>query len=306
MAVRSIKIGTRGSPLALRQSGWVKETLSLKHPRLSFELVVIKTTGDRIQDRPLNTIGGKGLFVKEIEEALMEKRIDLAVHSMKDLPGDLPDGLTIGAVPKREDPRDVFISADGQLLKDIPAGGKVGTGSLRRQIQLLRFRPDLKIKPLRGNLETRLKKIESEKLAGIVLAAAGLHRLAWQNRITEYLDPQIILPAVGQGALALEIREEDREVQALIAKIHHAATALCTRAERAFLARLQGGCRVPLGGYACLREGQLHFDGMVAALDGRWFLREKVSGTPDDPEGLGIALAERLLEKGGRAILREA
>jgi len=304
MALKTIKIGTRGSPLAMAQSGWVEQRLARLHPRYTFELVIIKTTGDRIQDRPLQALGGKGLFVKEIEEALLEGRIDLAVHSMKDLPGDLPEGLTVGAVPEREDPRDVFVSADGRSLKEVTPGCRIGTGSLRRKVQLLKYRPDLEVIPLRGNLETRLKKIKKEGLAGVILAAAGMHRLGFGERITEYLGPQIILPAVGQGALALEVREEDREVEELIRAIHHEPTALCTRVERAFLRRLQGGCQVPIAGYACLSEGKLHFQGMVAAMDSPLILTERIAGDLKDPEGLGAAAADRLLRKGAREILK--
>lgn len=303
MQIKSIKIGTRGSPLALRQSHWVKEALTGHYPHLEIEMVVIKTTGDKILDVPLAAIGGKGLFVKEIEEALLERRIDLAVHSMKDMPGDLPPGLTIGAVPVREDPRDVLIARDHCLLKDIPEREKIGTGSLRRKAQLLHHRPDLQIVPLRGNLDTRLKKIESEGLAGIILAAAGIHRMGFKDRISQYIDFDNSLPAVGQGALALEIREGDLRIQELIQVIHHEATALCTRAERAFLSRLQGGCQVPIAGHAWIQGQRIILKGLIADLDGQKIFKDQTEGPLSDPIGPGIRLAERLLEAGGQEIL---
>lgn len=289
--------------MALRQSCWVQEALSFRHPGLVFELEEIKTTGDKIQDVPLSAVGGKGLFVKEIEEALLERRIDLAVHSLKDMPGELPSGLIIGAVPEREDPRDVFIGQDSRRLEEVPRGARIGTSSLRRRAQLLAYKPDLEIVPLRGNLETRLKKIETEKLSGIVLAAAGIHRMDLRSRISHYLESEVCLPAVGQGALALEIREGDSRIEEMVRVIHHQATALCTEAERALLAHLQGGCQVPLAGHARLEQGQLILTGLVAGLDGGRVIREEMGGDFSDPRGLGVGLAERLLQKGGREIL---
>jgi len=303
MQIKSIKIGTRGSPLALRQSIWVREALSGHYPHLEFEVVVIKTTGDKIQDVPLAAIGGKGLFVKEIEEALLEKRIDLAVHSLKDMPGELPQGLKIGAVPVREDPRDVLISQDRMLLKHIPGQKKIGTSSLRRKAQLLHFRPDLQIVPLRGNLDTRLKKMESEGLAGIILAAAGIHRMGLKDRISEYLDFEISLPAVGQGALVLEIREADPRIQELVNIIHHETTALCTQTERIFLNRLQGGCQIPIAGHAWIQGQRIILKGLIAGLDGRKIIKDQLEGPLSDPLGLGIRMAERLLKDGGQEIL---
>lgn len=303
MQIKSIKIGTRGSPLALRQSAWVKEALSGYYPWLEIELVIIKTSGDKIQDVPLSAVGGKGLFVKEIEEALLDKRIDLAVHSLKDMPGELPKGLKIGAVPLREDPRDVLISQDQCLLKDIPVRKKIGTGSLRRMAQLLHYRPDLQIVPLRGNLDTRLKKLESEGLAGIILAAAGIHRMGLNDRISQYLDLDISLPAVGQGALALEIREGDLRLQELIDPIHHQATALCTQAERAFLNHLQGGCQIPIAGHAWIQGERIILKGLIAGLDGGKLIKDQLEGPLSDPTGLGIRMAESLLKAGGQEIL---
>ncbi|MCU0580484.1 MAG: hydroxymethylbilane synthase, partial [Desulfobacterota bacterium] len=234
------RIGTRGSPLALKQATWVKEQLTEHFPQRAVELIIIKTQGDKIQDVPLAQVGGKGLFVKEIEEALLQEQVDLAVHSMKDMPGDLPPGLQIGAVPEREDPRDVFLSPQGLRLEDVRHRGKIGTSSLRRKAQILSRRPDLEIVALRGNLDTRIRKMADLGLDGIVLAAAGLHRLGLQELIGHYLEIEYCLPAVGQGALALEIRDPDPDSEALIAFLHHEPTALCTRAERAFLKRLEG------------------------------------------------------------------
>jgi hydroxymethylbilane synthase len=303
MEIKTITIGTRGSPLALRQSNWVKETLSGFYPHLRIVMKEIRTTGDKILDCPLSAIGGKGLFVKEIEEALLEKRIDIAVHSMKDMPGDLPGGLMIGAVPVREDPRDVLISRDRCLLKDIPDRKSIGTSSLRRKAQLLHQRPDLQIIPLRGNLDTRIKKIESEGLAGVVLAAAGIHRMGLQTKISQYLDLETCLPAVGQGALALEIREGDPWFKDLVRVIHDEVTALCTQAERAFLKGLQGGCQVPIAGHARIEDGRLILQGLIAGLDGRELFKDQVEGPPTDPINLGNRLAERLLLTGGKEVL---
>ncbi len=303
MEIKIIRIGTRGSPLALRQSNWVKETLSGFYPHLRIVMKEIRTTGDKILDCPLSAIGGKGLFVKEIEEALLEKKIDIAVHSMKDMPGDLPSGLMIGAVPVREDPRDVLISRDHGLLKDIPDRKSIGTSSLRRKAQLLHLRPDLQIIPLRGNLDTRIKKIESEGLAGVVLAAAGIHRMGLQNKISQYLDLETCLPAVGQGALALEIREGDLWLKNLVRVIHDEVTALCTQAERAFLKGLQGGCQVPIAGHARIQGERIILQGLIAGLDGRELFKDQIEGPATDPINLGNRLAEKLLLTGGKEVL---
>lgn len=303
MERETIIIGTRGSPLALRQSTWVKETLAQAHPQIRFELEIIKTTGDRILDCPLSAIGGKGLFVKEIEEALLGGRIDMAVHSMKDMPGDLPEGLMIGAVPVREDPRDVFISPDHRPLKDIPHRKRIGTSSLRRKAQLLHQRPDLEIVSLRGNLDTRIKKIETEGLAGIVLAAAGIHRMGLQDRISQYLELETSLPAVGQGALALEIREADHRLKTLLGVINHQATVLCTQAERAFLKRLQGGCQVPIAGHSWIQGKGIILKGLIAGLDGQELYTDQIEGPLTEPSALGFRLAERLLLTGGKEVL---
>ena len=299
----AIRLGTRGSPLAWQQAQWVKDRLEQRHPELKVELVKIKTKGDKILDVPLAQVGGKGLFVKEIEEALLTKRVDLAVHSMKDMPGDLPEGLRIGAVPVREDPRDVFLSPQKIALDQVPVSAKIGTGSLRRKAQLLGFRPDLEIIPLRGNLDTRIRKMETLGLAGIVLAAAGLHRLGWHHLISHYLEPEICLPAVGQGALAIEVRADDSRLQEWINFLHHEESALCTRAERAFLQRLEGGCQVPLAGQARVKGERLLMAGLIADLDGKSIFKDQREGPIQDPEGLGTALADHLLGLGGRAVL---
>jgi hydroxymethylbilane synthase len=298
-----VRLGTRGSPLALQQSHWVKGRIEQHHPELQVELITIKTTGDKILDVPLAQVGGKGLFVKEIEEALLRGKVDLAVHSMKDMPGDLPEGLKIGAVPEREDPRDVLLSPQKTTLDQVPASAKIGTGSLRRKAQLLGYRPDLEIVPLRGNLDTRIRKLETLGLAGIVLAAAGLHRLGWNHLIGQYLEPEICLPAVGQGALAIEVRADDLRLQDWIAFLHHEDSALCTRAERAFLQRLEGGCQVPLAGHARVQGERLVLAGLIADLEGKIIFKERREGPIHDPEVLGRSLAEHLLGLGGREVL---
>mgnify|MGYP001583575981 FL=1 len=241
-----LRIGTRGSQLALNQAHWVKEKLVEAHPDLNVMLIKIKTTGDKIQDAPLAKIGGKGLFVKEIEEALIHRRIDLAVHSIKDVPTEFPEGLHLSAITKRGDPRDVFISRDGTILKDLPQKAKIGTSSLRRQAQLLHFRKDLELLPLRGNLDTRLKKLKTMNLDGIVLALAGVKRLGLEERITEIIPTEISLPAIGQGALGIETRQGDQEVEGQIQFLNHKDSWIAISAERAFLKKLEGGCQVPI------------------------------------------------------------
>jgi hydroxymethylbilane synthase len=300
-----VRLGTRGSPLALKQAQWVKGRLEMHHPELKVDLVTIKTKGDKILDVPLAQVGGKGLFVKEIEEALLTKKVDLAVHSLKDMPGDLPEGLKIGAVPVREDPRDVFLSPLKITLAQVPSQAKIGTGSLRRKAQLLGYRPDLEIIPLRGNLDTRIRKMETQGLAGIVLAAAGLHRMGWQHLISQYLEPEICLPAVGQGALAIEIRADDFRLENWIAFLHHQESALCTQAERAFLHRLEGGCQVPLAGQARVQGERLLLTGLIADLEGKTMFKDRREGPIHDPEGLGRSLADHLLELGGREVLNQ-
>jgi hydroxymethylbilane synthase len=299
-----IRLGTRASLLALRQANWVKARMEEQNPGLEVTLVHIKTQGDKT-DFPLFQIGGKGLFVKEIEESLLREEVDLAVHSAKDLPVLIPDGLTLIAFPEREDPRDALISKGEKPWAEIPSGGKVGTSSLRRQAQLLNLRPDLKIVPLRGNLDTRLHKLITLNLDAIVLASAGLRRMGWANRVTECFEPEVMLPAVGQGVIAIEARSQDRRIAPLVAHLNHSPTQLCFLAERAFLQRLGGGCQVPIAGFAQMASGRINLRALVAATDGREIIRGKVEGPSTRGEDLGRRLAEELLEKGASAILSE-
>lgn len=305
MTLAELRIGTRGSRLALFQANWVKEKLEQAHSRLRVTLVKIKTTGDKIQDAPLAKIGGKGLFVKEIEEALLAKRIDLAIHSIKDVPTEFPEGLHLSAITKREDPRDAFISREGIPLKDLLLGAKIGTSSLRRQAQLLHFRGDLQLIPLRGNLDTRLKKLKTLGLDGIVLACAGLKRLGLDEKITEILSTDISLPAIGQGALGIETRVGDEEVEERIGFLNDPDSSIAITAERAFLKRLGGGCQVPIAAFGWIVGLNLHIDGLVGAIDGKRLIRHHVEGPIKQAESLGIELAEVLLMRGAKEILEE-
>lgn len=298
-------LGTRGSKLALHQSEWFQSRIHAVMPDVQVTLRKIQTSGDKIVDVPLAKIGGKGLFVKEIEEALLAGEIDLAVHSMKDVPAQLPKGLEILCVPPREDARDALISRDGRSFKDLPQGATIGTASLRRQAQLLNARPDLRIVMLRGNLDTRLRKLKEGQFDAIVLAAAGLHRLAWAHEITEYLDPSVSLPAIGQGALGIEGRSDDQFVRSVLDRLNDCATATTVTAERAFLARLEGGCQVPIAACATLSDGQVMLDGLVAGVDGKTVLRDRIQGSSQDAHALGVQLADRLLARGGDKILRD-
>jgi len=299
----SLTIGTRGSKLALWQANWIKDRLEALHPGLRVTLNVIKTKGDKIQDVPLAKVGGKGLFVKEIEEALLDGRIDIAVHSMKDMPAAIPDGLCIGAIPEREVPLDVLIGREGRSLDKLAANPRIGTSSLRRAAQLKHARPDVAIVPLRGNLDTRLRKLDEGQMDAIVLAAAGVTRLGLAERITEVLPPESMLPAVGQGALCVETRAEDPLITPLTAPLDHIATRHAVLAERAFLARLEGGCQVPIAGYATLSGEHLNMTGLVADLDGRHMIRHALGGPAARAEAIGLALAEQLLEQGAGSIL---
>lgn len=299
----NIKIGTRGSKLALWQANWVKSALKTKHPSLSFELVIIKTKGDKILDVPLAKIGGKGLFVKEIEEAILTGRIDLAVHSMKDMPGKIPDGLCIGAVPARENPKDVLISKKDLLLSELASGASIGTSSLRRTAQLLNARPDIVILPLRGNLDTRLKKLETEDIDAVILAAAGVIRLNFENRITEYLDENIMLPAAGQGALCIEIRKDDPKVASIVAHLDNHQTRVTVSGERAFLNFLGGSCQIPIAAHGTIEQNTFILNGLVANVDGTRILKETMSGPDIESETIGVKLADRLLSMGADEIL---
>jgi hydroxymethylbilane synthase len=301
-----VRIGTRGSPLALAQASEVRRRLAAAHglTQDQSELVFFKTSGDMITDRPLADFGGKGLFTKEIEEALLESRIDLAVHSTKDMETMLPRGLTIAATLKREDPRDAFISLKYRALDELPAGARVGTSSLRRQAQVLRQRPDLKIVPFRGNVDTRLKKLADGVAEATFLACAGLNRLGLGQHVTQKTPTEIMLPAVGQGAVAIEIRSDDEETARLIAPLNDEATALCVAAERAFLAVLDGSCRTPIAGLAELADGTLRFRGEILSPDGtRHFYIEK-RGEPQSALLLGEAAARELLSSAGADFLR--
>jgi hydroxymethylbilane synthase len=297
-------IASRGSPLALWQARWVQEQLAaLGHDS---RIEIIKTTGDRIAGVPLNQVGTKGLFTKEIEEALLEGRADLAVHSLKDLPTELPAGLTLAAVPAREDPRDAIVTmpgTPGMRLADLPKGAKVGTSSLRRAAQLRNLRPDLRIEPVRGNLDTRLRKLDQGHYDAIVLAVAGLNRLGWQDRIAEIISPDIVCPAVGQGALAIETVIETSRQSALWEKLDDRVTRAATTAERALLATLGGGCQVPVGALGKVAGGTLHLRGIVVSPDGVRLVRDTLEGPVAEATEIGRQLGEALLAAGGDRIL---
>ncbi len=298
-------LATRKSLLALTQSKWVKSEIEKRWPGVEIELLKVVTRGDKILDVPLAKVGGKGLFVKEIEDALLEKRADLAVHSLKDCPTELPDGLEVSVFPQREDPRDAFISRDGKGLSNLPKGARVGTSSLRRMSQLKKLRPDLVIESLRGNLDTRLRKLDEGQYDAIILAAAGLNRLGLSDRITEYLDPDIMLPAIGQGSLGIEFRSNDSRMREILASIHHEETATCVRAERALLLRLEGGCQVPIGAHAVLSGDSIEMHGLVADEEGNQVIKRSRTGSASSPEALGTELADEILEAGGREILEK-
>jgi hydroxymethylbilane synthase len=305
MAARDIKLGTRGSALALAQSNWVAAQISGRYPGCQVDLVVIKTTGDKITDVPLAQIGGKGLFIKEIEEALLAGQVDLAVHSLKDMPAEVPDGLMLGAVPPREDCRDAFISSRYGSLAEVPAGGRVGTGSLRRRVQLLHRRPDLEVVPIRGNVDTRLKKMATLGLDALILAAAGLNRLGLGHLYQCCVSEADMLPAVSQGALGLEIRAADHELRELLACLDDPPTRIAVTAERAFLARLEGGCVVPVAALGRVEQDSLHLEALISDLEGRRVLRDSARGPVTAASRLGSSLAESLLARGGREILSE-
>jgi len=299
-----IRLGTRASLLALAQANWVKSRLEESHPGIRVNLVHIRTTGDKL-DVPLLEMGGKGLFVKEIEDALLRGAVDLAVHSAKDLPALIPEGLTLMAFPEREDPRDVLICRDGKRWRDIPAGGRVGTGSLRRRAQLLHLRHDLEIVPLRGNLDTRIKKLSTLNLDAVVMASAGLRRLNWEDQIADYFEPEVMLPAIGQGVLAIEGRRGDERINRLVVSLNHFPTEASLTAERAFLRGLEGGCQVPIAGFAKVESGRLRLAGLVAGVEGHRVIKGRVEGPAAKSEELGKQLAEELLAQGAGDILRE-
>jgi hydroxymethylbilane synthase len=313
LGIVKIVIGTRGSQLAHWQANWVKDQLTAAGHEIAIE--IIRTTGDKLQsfppEQPLSgsiaqgvaEAGTKGLFIKEIEEALLAGKVDLAVHSLKDLPTILPGGLILAAVPPREDARDVFISAGGKPFEQLPAGGRVGTSSPRRQAQLRRLRPDLELIALHGNLDTRLRKLERGDCAALVVAAAGVHRLGLRERITGYFSLDQVCPAVGQGALAIETRQGDAELERAVTALDDPRTHLAVRAERAMLHHLGGGCQVPIAAHANFEDAQLYLRGVVASPDGSCLVRAAAAGSQKDPESLGAAVGEDLLSQGAREIL---
>lgn len=301
--MRKIIVGSRRSKLALTQTNWVISQLKELDPSFEFEVKEIVTKGDQILDVTLSKVGGKGLFVKEIEQAMLDKEIDMAVHSMKDMPAELPEGLCIGCIPEREDHRDAFISKDHMKLADLPAGAIIGTSSLRRGAQILAQRPDLEIKWIRGNIDTRLGKLETEDYDAIILAAAGLSRMGWtSNVVTEFLDPEVCVPAVGQGALSIECREDDEELLGLLGKFASDQVTKTVTAERTFLHKMEGGCQVPIAGYAeLLQEEDVKLTVLVASPDGKDIYKETVTGS--DPVQVGEEAAALLTERGAKALI---
>jgi hydroxymethylbilane synthase len=299
----NIKIGTRGSKLALTQANLVADSLKKISSEITAEICVIKTSGDIMQDVSLLKIGGKGVFVKEIEDALLCGTVDLAVHSMKDVPTEIPEGLTFAAIMQREDVRDILVSKNNRKMEFMPRGARIGTGSMRRSSQLLAILPDLAIVSLRGNIETRLKKIETEKLDGVILAAAGMKRMGFAEKISQYLPVETMLPAVGQGALGLEIRDSDDELKKILAKLNHAPAYTEVTSERSFLRHLGGGCRLPIAALGKVEGDKLSLEGLVAAPQGSSIIRDKVQGSIFEAEELGKQLAKIILERGGKKLL---
>ncbi|MGE4561121.1 MAG: hydroxymethylbilane synthase [Desulfobulbus sp.] len=299
----TLRIGTRASLLAVTQSTWVKTQIEQAHPQTRVELVKITTKGDKILDVPLAKVGGKGLFVKEIEDALLAGEVDLAVHSMKDVPTELPEGLHIGIIPIRETPYDAFLSNRFNAIAGLPGGATIGTSSLRRKSQLAAMRPDLNIVDLRGNIDTRLRKLDEGQYDAIILAGAGLHRLGLAGRITTLLPVHQMLPAISQGALGIELRQSDTELFEGLQFLHHRETAVAVAAERAFLLQLEGGCQVPIGAHATLDGSTVNLTGLIAEVDGSRIIKDSLSGPADHAAKLGHTLAMQLLDRGGRAIL---
>ena len=305
MSENILRIATRKSPLALWQAHYVSNMLQHHHPELKIELVTMVTQGDKILDTPLAKVGGKGLFVKELETGMLEGRADIAVHSMKDVPVEFPTGLRLAVICEREDPRDAFVSNNFATLEDLPQGARLGTSSLRRQSQIAALRPDLKIIDLRGNVNTRLKKLDDGEYDAIILAAAGLKRLEFEDRITQYIDTDVCLPAIGQGAVGIECRSDDARVLNLIAPLNDNKTQIRITAERAMNERLQGGCQVPIAGYAEFEKGLIMMRGLVGQVDGKKIIRGDIAGPAENAEELGIVLAEDLLSRGADKILNE-
>jgi len=299
-----LKVGTRASKLALQQTRWVISQLGNFNPDLQFEIVEIKTTGDKIFDVPLAKIGGKGLFVKELEEALLSGQVDLVVHSMKDVPAELHPELQIAAITIREDPRDVLISRNNLILKHLPSDAVIGTSSLRRQSQLLHYSKTFQIVQLRGNLETRLRRVEGNGLDAVVLAAAGIHRMGWQSKIVEYLPMDIFLPAIAQGALGIEVHRDHLVIQQLVSTLDHQETRTAVLAERALLRKLEGGCQIPIAAFAEIKDGQIFLQALVGSVQGDNIIRDSIQGPVDNPEELGIQLAKKLIDQGADQILK--
>jgi len=301
----TVRIATRKSPLAMWQAEHVADALRAAHPGINVEIHGMSTQGDKILDTPLAKIGGKGLFVKELEARMLEGDADIAVHSMKDVPVELPDGLHLAVIMQREDPRDAFVSNNHAALEELPEGAVVGTSSLRRQCQLSDRRPDLVIKSLRGNVNTRLRKLDDGEYDAVILAAAGLIRLGFGERIRSSIDPEDSLPAIGQGAVGIECRADDPRINEVLAPLHHADTATRVLAERAMNTRLEGGCQVPIGGHAVLEGEEIWMRGLVGTVDGSEIIRAEIRGPRDQAEALGTALADELLEHGAKEILKE-
>lgn len=303
MLNKTLRIATRKSMLALAQAEYVGERLQHANPGLQVELLKIVTQGDKILDSPLAKVGGKGLFIKALEQALLDNRADIAVHSMKDVPADLPEGLHIATICAREDPRDAFVSNSFKQFEKLPKGARIGTSSLRRQCQLSALRPDFDIVDLRGNINTRLKKLDAEEYDAIILAVAGLKRLGLSERICEYLSPEISLPAVGQGAIGMECRSDDLEVHDLIRPLNDTLTHICVTAERAMNHRLQGGCQIPIAGYGQISRAMFRLRGLVGTPDGKRIIRGEINGDPESARELGVKLADDLLAQGAGKIL---
>jgi hydroxymethylbilane synthase len=303
MSNKRIIIGTRPSELAVAQGEIIADKLNNFYPKYTIKLKKISTRGDRILDKQLAEISGKGLFIKEIEVALLNKEIDMAVHSYKDLPTTLPKEVKVGAVPVRTTALDTVITKNNLTLENLPQGARLGTGSLRRKSQLLRYRPDLNIIPIRGNIDTRLKKLYESDLDGLVLAAAGLERMGWQDKISQYLDPEICVPAPRQGAMAIEIRKEDKKIERIVRKINDSSTFSAVQGEFYFLKYLQGGCSAPIGAYAQIQDEKLNLRGIVARPDGSRVVKEQIRGNKENAQSLGVKLAQRLVERGAEDIL---
>ena len=302
--MRHLRIGTRGSQLAKWQAEYVRKQI-FQATGVEGEIVIIKTSGDKLQQLPLTQIGGKGIFIKELEDALLEESVDLAVHSVKDIPTDVPSGLSFPAVCRREDVRDCLVSGSGATLVSLRRGARIGTGSLRRQAQLRHIRPDLDVRDLRGNVDTRLRKVESGEYDAVMLAKAGLDRLGCSHRISETLSPDVCMPAVGQGAIAVECRANDTEAAQALETLDHAETRTAIMAERALLSALQGGCQVPLGAWARIERGELLLEACVCSIDGTRYVKQRATAPPEQARELGERMARLLIEAGAQSILEE-